>query len=90
MTGTRRTIEVFTAGCPICEEAVSAVQRHACPSCEISILDTRNAAAATRARRLGVRSLPAVAVDGKLAGCCARRGPDEAMLRAAGLGRPVP
>lgn len=89
MTGKKRTIEVFTAGCPICEETVSAVRRLACPSCEVSILDTRNGTAAARARQLGVRSLPAVAVDGKLAGCCAGRGPDEAMLRAAGLGQAV-
>jgi hypothetical protein len=41
---------------------------------------------ASRARTLGIRSVPAVAIDGKLAGCCAGRGPDEATLRAGGLG----
>jgi glutaredoxin 3 len=30
-----------------------------------------------------VRSVPAVVVDGALAGCCAGRGPNEATLRAA-------
>ena len=40
-----------------------------------------------RARELGVRSLPAVAIDNKLASCCAGRGPDLAVLKAAGLGR---
>ena len=33
---------------------------------------------------LGVRSVPAVAIDGRLADCCAGRGIDEASLRAAG------
>jgi len=38
---------------------------------------------ASRAKQHGVRSLPAVMVDGKLAGCCAGRGPDEHVLREA-------
>lgn len=29
------------------------------------------------------RSVPAVVIDGKLAGCCAGRGPDEHVLRSA-------
>jgi len=36
---------------------------------------------------LGIRSVPAVVIDGKLADCCAGRGVDETVLRAAGLGR---
>jgi hypothetical protein len=35
------------------------------------------------------RSVPAVVIDGKLADCCTGRGPDEATLRAAGLGQPI-
>ena len=42
---------------------------------------------ASSARQLGVRSVPAVAVNGRLAECCAGRGPDEASLRAAGIGQ---
>jgi len=41
---------------------------------------------AERAKHLGIRSVPAVVIDGKLADCCAGRGPQEATLRAAGLG----
>lgn len=86
---TRRKIEVFSAGCPACEEAVKLVNRVACPSCEVSVLDMRDPNVAGRARGLGVRSVPAVVIDGRLADCCAGRGPDEATLRAAGLGQPV-
>ena len=43
-------------------------------------------AVAKRAASLGVRSVPAVAVDGRLATCCADAGPNEQALRAAGLG----
>jgi hypothetical protein len=43
---------------------------------------------AARAKDLGIRSVPAVVIDGRLADCCAGRGPDMAVLEAAGLGRP--
>lgn len=84
----KRKIEVFSAGCPVCADTVQLVNRLACPSCEVTVQDLRDPSVAQRARSLGVRSVPAVAVDGKLADCCAGRGPDEAALRAAGVGNP--
>ncbi len=84
-----RKIEVFTAGCPTCDETVQMVREVACPSCEVVVLDMHDPAVADRARQLGLRSVPAVAIDSELAGCCAGRGPDEATLRAAGLGQPA-
>ena len=84
----KRKIEIFSAGCPACEETIEIVNRVACPSCEVSILDMNDGAVARRAKELGIRSVPAVVIDGKLADCCAGRGPDEAALRAAGLGQP--
>lgn len=83
----KRTIEVFSAGCPACEEAIELVNRIACESCEVSVLDMKDSGVADRAKSLGIRSAPAVVIDGKLADCCAGRGPDEVALRAAGLGR---
>lgn len=85
----KRKIEVFSAGCAACEETIALVNRMACPSCEVSVLDMKQAGVAKRAKELGIRSVPAVVIDGKLAGCCAGRGPDEAALRAAGLGQPA-
>ena len=73
----KRTVEVFSAGCPTCEKAVALVNRIACPSCDVTVLDMHDAAVAQRAKSLGVRSVPAVAIDGKLADCCADRGLDE-------------
>lgn len=84
---TQRKVEVFSAGCATCEEAIEAVKRLACPMCEVSVLDMNDMAVVKRAQSLGVRSVPAVAIDGVLATCCAQRGFDEASLRAAGLGR---
>lgn len=85
----KRKIEVFSAGCAACEEAVRIINRVACPSCEVAILDMKNPEVAGRAKKLGIRSIPAVLIDGKLADCCAGRGPDESTLRAAGLGQPA-
>jgi len=82
----KRKIEVFSAGCPACEETIELANREACSSCEVSVLDTNQPAVAERAKNLGVRSVPAVAIDGKLADCCAGRGTDKATFRAAGVG----
>ena len=86
---TKRTIEIFSAGCAVCDETVTLVKQIACPSCEVTVLDMRNPDVARRAKSLGVRSVPAVVINGQLADCCAGRGPDEATLRAAGLGQPL-
>jgi glutaredoxin len=85
----KRKIEVFSAGCPVCQETIEFVNRIACQSCEVSVLDMKNSNVASRAKSLGIRSVPAVVIDGKLADCCAGRGPDEATLRALGLGQPL-
>ncbi len=84
-----RKIEVFSAGCSVCDDTVALINRIACPSCEVFILDMHKSEAAEKARRYGIRSVPAVVVDGKLADCCAGRGPDERQLRAAGIGAPI-
>lgn len=85
----KREIEVFSAGCALCEDVIARVNELACPSCEVTVLDMKEPGVAARARALGVGSVPAVAIDGKLAECCAGRGPDDDALRAAGLGQPL-
>lgn len=82
-----RTIEIFSAGCPVCDETVELVRKNSCPSCEVTVLDMKKPDVAAKARMLGIRSVPAVVIDGKLAGCCEGRGPDLEVLKAAGLGR---
>ena len=89
MAAMKRKVEVFSAGCPACEEVIELVNRMACPSCEVTVLDMHKTAVAKRANSLGVRSVPTVVVDGKLAACCLGRGVNEATLRASGLGEPI-
>lgn len=81
-----RKIEVFSAGCPACREAVEMVEKLAGGSDDVSVLDMHRQDVAARAKELGVRSVPAVAIDGRLADCCAGRGVDETTLRRQGLG----
>lgn len=85
----KRNIEIFSAGCPVCDDMVRRVQAIACPSCTVTVLDMNEPSVSARAATLGIRSLPAVVIDGNLADCCAGRGPDETTLRTAGLGRPA-
>ncbi len=86
-TTTKRKVEVFTAGCPACDEAVTLVQSLACDSCEVEVLDMKESSVSERAKGYGVRSVPAVVIDGTLAACCSGRGPDAETLTAAGVGR---
>lgn len=86
----KRKIEVFSAGCPVCKETATMVNRLKCESCEVNVLDMNEPSVADRAKTLGIRSVPAVAVDGRLADCCAGRGPDETVLMATGLGKCIP
>ena len=88
MNNTRR-IEVFSAGCPLCIEAAKKVKELACPSCDVTVLNMNEPETMERAKQLDVQSVPAVAIDGKLSGCCDRRGIDEKALWDAGLGKPL-
>ena len=85
----KRQIEIFSAGCAVCAETIKAVQAIACTSCEVSVLDMADPKIVARAAQIGVKSVPAILVDGQLADCCAGRGPDEASLRQAGIGQPI-
>lgn len=84
----KRKIEVFSAGCPACQAVIELVRGAACESCDVSILDMNDIEVARRARDLGIRSVPAVAINGQLASCCSGRGVQEQVLRSAGLGQP--
>ena len=80
---TKKRVEVFSAGCSACKETIDLVKRIAGSSHEVVIHDMHQSEVASKAKNYGVRSVPAVVIDGKLAGCCAGRGPDEHVLRSA-------
>ena len=78
----KHKIEIFSAGCSICKQAIEMVRAIAGPEHEVHVLDMHQSEVAKRAKQQDIRSLPAMMVDGRLTGCCAERGPDEHVLRA--------
>jgi glutaredoxin 3 len=85
----KRQIEVFTAGCGVCEEAVQLVQRLACSNCQVTVHNVTKETKALRdkVKKYGIKRLPSVVVDGKLASCCTGGGVDAEALRALGVGQ---
>lgn len=83
----KRTIEVFSAGCPCCDEALEAVREASCESCDVRVLDMKDPQVAARAKELGIHRVPAVVINGQLADCCATGEIDVEVLRSMGLGQ---
>ena len=87
---TKRKVEVFTSGCPICEPTVELVKKTACSSCEVVVYDLNKGCDTNecreKAEKQGITKLPAVAVDGKLLDCCQTAPISEQALKAAGVG----
>ena len=70
-TTQRRKIEVFTAGCPCCIEAMELIEFLAGNEHDVEIRDMHDPTVAAAAREYGIRRLPAVVIDGRLADHCA-------------------
>jgi glutaredoxin len=85
----KRQIEVFSAGCPACEQAIETIKTIACSSCEVLVLDMHDQVVASKAASYGINRVPSVVVDGKLADCCRGVGIDEGVLRQLGVGIPL-
>ena len=77
----KRKVEVFSAGCALCEEVIDLVRREAGSSSEVIIRNMLDARFLARAEKFGIRSVPAVVIDGKLASCCTGRGVDLRVLK---------
>ena len=85
----KRTIEVFTAGCGVCDETLQRIRDIACSSCDVVVRDTHEAGVMERVRELGITMVPAVVVDGRLLERGADGRYDEQLLREAGIGSPI-
>ncbi|MCE7053942.1 thioredoxin family protein [Algoriphagus sp. AGSA1] len=89
----KRQIEVFTAGCPVCEPTVKTVKEMACDSCEVTVYDLvkqcDDKVCIEKMKEYNITSLPAIAVNGKLLACCQSRGVSKEELAAAGIGKAI-
>jgi hypothetical protein len=80
-------IELFSAGCPLCQAVAEKIASLAGPECNVRVHDLRGDPAAVKAaERYSIRRVPSVVIDGQLAACCAAGAVDEGVLKAAGLG----
>ena len=79
----KHKIEIFSAGCATCKETIDTVKKIAGSDHDVHVHDMHQHETASLAKQHGIRSLPAVVIDGKLAGCCAGRGVDEHIIREA-------
>jgi glutaredoxin len=83
----KRTIEIFVAGCPLCDDAIKQVRSIACSSCDIHIIDMRmDSSALEKAAKYRVKRVPAVVIDGQLADCCVQGAIDLYTLKSLGVG----
>ncbi len=91
MATEKRRVEVFTAGCAVCDKAVKLVKELAlCETCEVSIYNLNDVCDSMecleKIKLYNITRVPSVVVNGVLAECC-KSGPVTAEgLRAAGLG----
>ena len=81
-----KRVEIFSAGCPTCRRTIERLREQIDEQHEIVIHDmNRDEQAAEKAEELGIRTVPAVVVDGSLLACCENKGPSSEELEAAGL-----
>lgn len=84
-----RRVEIFSAGCHTCQRTIEQLRDQIDPRHEIVIHDMQEDGAATaKAEAFGIRTVPAVVVDGRLLSCCTNTGPTRRELHGAGLAKP--
>lgn len=88
----KRTVEVFTAGCPVCEPVVQLVKETACDSCEVIVYDLvqqcEDKVCLDKVKSHGINNVPSVVVNGQLLDCCTKE-ITKIQLVNAGIGQPV-
>ncbi len=92
-TQNKRKIELFTAGCSVCEPVVEMVKAMGCSSCEVTVYDLTNKSETEviqeKVKTYGIKALPAIAVNGSLLSCCQNKGISAEELVNAGIGKAV-
>ncbi len=70
----KKQIEIFTAGCLVCEPVVQLVKDTACNNCEITIHNLSDQCESkicvSKMEQYQIKRMPAIVVDGVLLGCC--------------------
>jgi glutaredoxin len=63
-------VEIFTAGCYLCDGVVQQVNDLVCSKCEVIVYDLNKKSGTTesedKAKAYGIQSVPTIAINGKL------------------------
>ena len=83
----KKQIEIFTAGCPICEPVVQLVKDTASDNNKIIIhnLSMKTPNAIIGIKKYKIKHLPAIVIDGTLLSCCKNIKITKSNLLNAGL-----
>lgn len=85
----KKKVEIFTAGCSVCTPIVDLIKNNASDSCDIIIYNLveqcESKECLSKAVEYGIKSIPAIAVDGKLLSCCENNGISKEELVKAGV-----
>lgn len=80
-------VEVFVAGCQVCESTIKKIKEIAFSSCDVTIYDMNNGCETNickdKAAEYKVTKVPAIAINGKLMECCSGSMFSEASSRNA-------
>jgi hypothetical protein len=84
-------VEIFTAGCPVCNPVIDMVKSLACENCEITVYDLvkqcESKEIAAKVEQYNIKKLPAVTVNGELLNCCRDKEITKEDLINAGIGK---
>lgn len=85
----KKKVEVFTAGCSVCNLVVDLIKNNASDSCDVVIYDLikqcESKECLSKVAEYGIKAIPAVAVNGQLLNCCKSTGISKEELVKAGV-----
>lgn len=62
-----KRIEVFTADCPLCKDALKLIKKEVCSECEVIERRCSGDECCQPAKDYGIKAVPTIVVDGKIA-----------------------
>ncbi len=86
------SIEIFTAGCPLCKPVVNMVKELTQEGFnEVTVYDLvkeyNSGDCLAKVEEYGIKRIPSVVVDGKLLACCAKQEITKDDLKNTGIGQ---
>lgn len=85
----KRKVEIFTAGCLVCNPVIDMIK--SCDNCDITVYDLvkqcESKECLSKVQQYNIKRLPAIVVNGELLSCCKDKGITKEDLIKAGIGK---